>query len=184
MHYLHIIAVEAEDKEDALDSATEALHGYGDGDVYDWYDNTGGRWADCIFPDEYEELQGSNILCYTEHPEAFKATIERQLGYRHAKLARALETLGKEGAISALSGLADNLEEDGQNATELIDELGINSWTWYSLKVVADILNGSYTTDSYFFDEDSGSIQPSYVYQRIEEGKADRQYLVGIDLHN
>ena len=45
MHYLHIIAVEAEDKEDALDSATEALHGYGDGDVYDWYDNTGGRWA-------------------------------------------------------------------------------------------------------------------------------------------
>jgi hypothetical protein len=37
MHFLHLIAVEADDAEEAIRTAENAIVGYGDGEVWDWH---------------------------------------------------------------------------------------------------------------------------------------------------
>ena len=83
MHTLQWIAVEAEDKDEAVFNATSHLEAaMGDGENYtswyDWFIVGGGRWN----TEEDEDLMGSYvtktnmIISYKEDPNAFRAKID------------------------------------------------------------------------------------------------------------
>ena len=79
MHAAHIIAVEADNADEAMAAVEHALSPYGDGQVWDWF-SIGGRWEG--------SLEGSNVLQCSANPQAFRAAVEEAIQCREAAFRR------------------------------------------------------------------------------------------------
>ena len=209
MHVLHVIAVEADNAEDARVAAESAIEPYGNGQVWDWYE-VGGRW-DGVF-------EGSNMLNYAANPEGFKAALERVRDNQNSEFCEALDTVlgrtveagdvddhmfgipvgdDKEGVAGRMTEsnrkfgslwarlvnqkvLPANDPEFGNDA----GHVGMGMLGHY-LRKVGSALGGYYTFNSYYYDAVWGGTDTSQVLERCEgEDAGETQWLVAIDLHN
>ena len=208
MHVLHVIAVEADDAEDARVEAESAIEPYGNGQVWDWYE-VGGRW-DGVF-------EGSNMLNYAKNPEGFKAALERVRNNQNSEFCEALDTVlgrtvGAENVddnvfgipVEDKEGMAERMNESNRkwgalwkrlvkqrvlpaNDPEFGEDAGhaAMGMLGYYLRKVGNALSGNYTFNSYYYDAVWGGTETSQVLERCEfEDAGERQWLVAIDLHN
>ena len=196
MHFPHLIAVEADDASEAVEMAENAIEGYGNGNVWDWYE-VGGRWNG--------ELEGNNTLCYSENSESFTKHIDRCKESRKRELFSILDKLNgtqigpddvhdKYGlGISDPVKSAKNISEDNKkHATEFQEILKLKdlpssdttfSMTGYYLHKLGSLISDYYTADSYFYDAAYGSSSFKAIAERCKE-EPSRQWLVAIDMHN
>ncbi len=89
-HYMHIIAVVAEDEEDAIAAADFGISHYGEGDVWDCYE-VGGRWDGYI--GAVDGQPGRNAFCYVTDPEIFNQTVEAARANQYSEIQRYLDLL-------------------------------------------------------------------------------------------
>ena len=212
MHIVHIIASEGADADDARLMAENGIEGYGNGDVWDWYE-VGGRWEGFIgatYGETGEEqVPGVNQLCYAENPELFNETIDNAISGRNAELLEALhairgDVISSEVVPEHFMGLPiDNKEAVAKRVSE---QNVAHSAEWQALlacNTVADLdkingqhhlvfykvyklmkgVMGHYDFDSRFYDADAGSTGRSYVDDR-KGCDPDKQWITVFDLHN
>ena len=169
MHVLQWIAVEADDKEDALSTARNMLENImgdeGSGSTwYDWFVAGGGRWN----PDTesgYEE----NYSMVIQGREAIKTKVDELIEYR------------KE----CFQEYRDSFTKDGIDINAKLDSYtGVMQYDFelYPLKKMIDMLQGEWDFNSYYYDIQSWSTNPKHMLDRLE--KDDKNlFLVPIDFH-
>jgi hypothetical protein len=202
MHVGHLIAVVAENEEEAQSAAECFLEDNGgNGDVWDWY-AIGGRWA--------EMLDGKTFLQASTDPEAFKAHVNKALDKRDNEFRR-LRTQYLTGEFKpedvdwdsqAASGetkeeAAARIETDAKGAghrerfqavltahslRDLPEEVGGNM-VGFALHRIGELVAGYYSFESFFFDGEEHDADPGALWKRVEEAP-EKQWLVVVDLHN
>ena len=196
MHFIHLIAVEADDASEAVEMAEYAIEGYGNGNVWDWYE-VGGRWDG--------ELEGNNTLCYSENSESFTKHIDRCKESRKRELIDILNKLNgtqigsddvqdkfglgipdPEGSVKRINENNEKCATEFQEILKLKDLPSSDttfSMTGYHLHKLGSLISDYYTGDSYFYDGAYGSPSFEVIAERCKE-EPSRQWLVAIDMHN
>lgn len=174
MHYLHRILVtvnQDENREDKIDSArltaeseTEEFYGV----VWDWRETeTAGRWAD-----EYP----INVILASDNVDRF---VDEMIDCRNSQIEfiKRMMCMAKE-TISLDIGNMDDAEviEESYNKPYNVG--------FYGLKSALEILTGTYTSNSCFYDTENGDskITPELIEQVRSSPK--RYALVMFDYHN
>jgi hypothetical protein len=176
MHTLHWWAVEAEDKEEAFGSVKERLileDGRNWVDWSDWHVVGGGRWNS--EGDGYTD-NDNMIISYNESPDEFKDKLEWCKTARKDEMNRCLSEIKPDKFIS---DMVDFISNNGVSQDNL--RFSMNN---YYIKNATDLLQDSYTPNSFFFDfvEHSASLQ--YVQERLDNPDVPLiQFLVPIDFH-
>jgi hypothetical protein len=176
MHTLHWIAVEANDKDEAVANATSLLEtAMGDGENYiswyDWFVVGGGRWNS----DEDEEgIMGSYVtktnmvISYKEDPNAFRAKIDECIQQRMVDYKNYLAEV-KE------SNVLDKLENYGGTMTY--------DHHFYALNALLRFQMGEWSHDSWFYDFITDSSNATHILSKLDNNQGDNIYLVPIDFH-
>jgi hypothetical protein len=179
MHYIHLIAVEADNSEEAIKKAEQALSPYGDGDVWDYYE-VGGRWNG--------ELEGKDALCYSENSDAFVKHLDKCKERRNQELTNILNLLkgvedqdGEEGNTEYRKQIAADFKKI-MDLTEVPENFGVGMAGYYLYKI-GMLLSDIYHGQSYFFDAVLEVPNLVNVLTRCEKSP-ERQWLVAVDLHN
>jgi len=158
MHTLHWVAVEAENEEEAFSRVGELLEG-NEGWWWDWFaTDIGGRWAG---NDWCKVYQGKDVLIGLDHVKA----------NRKLEVERAIEKIDLSEFESKLHGY------DGEDV--VTNDYSMNLWR---IKKLAQLLEGDWNCDSYFYDVEYGGGTMAEVLKRIESDP-DKQFLVPIDFH-
>jgi hypothetical protein len=205
MHVIHLIAVEAEDEEEAVDTAESALGPYGDGDVWDWY-AVGGRW------DGY--LGGENACCYGKNPAVFLSALQKAEEFQNADFREMRDHLtgrrvpAREVGNSVIgipigpdhkAEVAERISARNAQSKEVFgylkkaktlmefDILAKDNpetflFGWY-LKRLGQHLMGNYHFESYFLDTVEHTTRFGPLRQRTADDPM-HQWLVAVDLHN
>jgi hypothetical protein len=164
MHVSHIVAVEASDYEEAIDSA-ESFCSAGDWSYrsFDWSDyySVGGRWAD-------EFGEGKDALCYADNPELFDSTVAGKIGKREEALDGYL-LKARESGITL-----DNMKERGKG-----DSYANGLW---ALRKAVCIAEGDSRENAYFYDTSEYTESNEYLQERIKTDPS-RQWIVVVDFH-
>jgi hypothetical protein len=198
MHYVHLVAVEAESDDEAIQHAEEAIEQYGEGDVWDWHE-VGGRW------DGY--LDGKNVLRFSDNPAVFKQAIEGIRATRNDNIKSIIDTLsGKvigpdevrsslglnildpEGSAQRISAYNVQGQAEFQSLLDATDyvawaEEHVGSLMGYQLYKLGKLLAGHYASDSHFYDGVAQDPSFQYVTARVVTDPTT-QWLVVMDLHN
>lgn len=176
MHTLHWWAVLAEDEEQAFHEVTGRLINE-DGtnwiDWSDWHVVGGGRWNP--EGDPYQNSQ-SMIVSYEKNPEKFKEILEGCKTARKDEMNRCLSEIKTDKFVS---DIVDFISNGGVAQDEL--RFSMNN---YYIRNATDLLQDSYTPNSFFYDlaEHSASLQ--YVQERLDKPTPDLlDFLVPIDFH-
>jgi hypothetical protein len=198
MHIMHLIAVEADDEEDAVSAAEEAILPYGEGDVWDWYE-VGGRWEGYF--------DGKNVVNFKENPEEFRkglSSAAKAVNDEFRDLANKLsgkeihETDTKDHLwgipVKDRKGVAERVTAHNEGTKELFDQvLSMDSlpprnleigMLGYCMSNLGKLLCGQYQFHSFFFDAVAHEARVTDVMGRCEDEEGHRQYLVVVDLHN
>lgn len=174
MHVLQWVAVEAEDKENALDTARRQLESImgeeGSGSTwYDWFVAGGGRWN----PNEGSQYNDSDdsmvISAYEAGNDVFVKTINDCIESRLREFKDYRDSFDK--AEIDLNAKLDSY-------TGLMDY----SFEMYPLKKMLDMIQGEWDFNSYFFDLVNWSTNTKHILDRIEKDNKEI-YLVPIDFH-
>jgi len=204
MHVLHLIAVEADSKEEAVEMAEAAIEPYGDGQVWDWY-SVGGRWKGLFGLNE--DGTDKNVLQFSEDPEQFRKSLARVAESQNREFTEnvdkvfgrtiteadvrnlwGLEVHDKKGAAERIS---ESNKEFGEKFSALKDldklpeddgPMGFGMLGFYLIKI-GQSLSGRYCFESYFFDAVIYGTRVQDTMHRCEESP-EHQYLVAVDLHN
>jgi len=196
MHFIHLIAVEADDASEAVKMAEHAIESYGNGNIWDWYE-VGGRWDG--------ELEGNNTLCYSENSKAFVKHIDRCKESRKRELIGMLDKLNGTQikpddvqdkfvlGIPDPEESANRINEDNKKCAARFQEIlklkdlpssdTTFGLTGYYLYKLGALISEFYTADSYFYDAAYGSSSFEAIMERCKE-EPSRQWLVNIDMHN
>ena len=203
MHYMHLIAIEAESPEEAVSGVKEAIEEYGEGDVWDWCE-VGGRWGG--------ELAGSNVLAYADNPEEFQSQLDgarsrrlhemQELAQHFSSEVVSMEPRESYSLNSSLYApthkrrsvlvsevLQQILSMDpGADTSSLTavgeDETDIDThMIGYYMRKLGSLIADYYITASGFYDAAYGSPAFNNVGKRCKENPS-QQYLVVMDLHN
>jgi hypothetical protein len=206
MHVVHLIAVVADCEEDAIAAAEQAIEGYGNGDVWDWFE-VGGRWDGL--------LNDKNALCYLESPDAFREAVANALKYRNNEFCNLRDKIAGTQItaedIDDTNGfglpidpekkaeVAENLNKSNKESKFAFDklmeakslehyharqDLGFNAhMVGYYLRKLGTLAADYYCFDSYFYDGDYGSTSPDNLWERCGNDPG-QQWLVVVDLHN
>jgi hypothetical protein len=204
MHVLHLIAVEADSEEEAVEMAEAAIEPYGDGQVWDWY-SVGGRWKGLFGLNK--DGTDKNVLQFAEDPEQFRKSLGRVADSQNREFKENLDKiLGREVAEADIKGLWGMEVPDKKGAAERVSasnkefgdlfssltrmeklpgDSGPNGYGMlgYYLKKLGESLCGSYVFESYFYDS---VIYETRVHDTMLRCESDpeKQYLVAVDLHN
>jgi hypothetical protein len=158
MHVLHWIAVEANNAEEALESVVANFLD-SEGQWFDWFhEELGGRWAN---NDWCKIYQGKDIAIGLDHVKT----------NRKEEVERALEKID----LSEFESQLNNY--DGEDV--VTTDYSMNLWR---IKKLAQLLDGEWNCDSYFYDMVYGSANMADLLKRIESDP-DKQFLVPIDFH-
>ena len=199
MHVVHLIAVVAQDEVEATAKAASAIESFGEGNVWDWFEE-GGRWAGM--------LNGKNVLCAQDDPEAFKKFVEGALKSRDNYFCTLRnKIIGKEVTEeevpddiwgipiqdkkeAAKRTTEQNKQEMGQFLNALrLDSLPRDAHSFefemigHHLYSLGKLMAGYYCFDSFFYDGEAAATQPQYLFERLEK-EPEKQWIVAMDLHN
>jgi len=186
MHTLHYIAVEADSKQEAFDKVVIGLQpnedGYRLGDWSDWHVVGGGRWSSNANKASENNLMGgynndpTDVLGFSEDKEKFQKVIKDILKFRSQSMNRNIVEIKTD---SFISQMVDYASEGGRAAWN-----GDTLMNVYSIKQAAEMLLGSWTCDSGFYDLQEYVSEFEYLDQRLDKPEqAVRQYLVPVDFH-
>lgn len=174
MHVLQWVAVEAEDKENALATARMQLENLmgeeGSGSTwYDWFVAGGGRWN----PNEGSQYNDEDfsmvISAYEEGNDVFTDKINNAI----------------EARMREFKDYRDSFEKSELDINAKLDSYtGVMDYSFdlYPLKKMIDMLHGEWDFNSYFFDLTNWSTNPKYILDRIEKDNKEI-FLVPIDFH-
>lgn len=179
MHTLQWIAVQAEDKDEALRRVQDTLSNLlGDYDYptntwFDWFIVGGGRWnmsEDDDNDQAYVEGKTNLIISAKEQPDEFDERILQSMETRKAEF----------------DGYAKDV--DPSVITEIINtynprEFDYGNWqTIYPIKKVIDMAFGDWDFNSYFYDMHHDSTTPKHLFEAIDK-EPENWYLVPVDFH-
>ena len=174
MHTLHWWAVEAEDRDEAFFIVQDRLlmeDGRNWVDWSDWHVVGGGRWSDS----QYEDSKDM-VISYAEQPELFKERLEL---IKKLRIDEMNNNLAKVNLDQFTSDMVDYISNSGQPSKE--QRFHLNSWY---IKRTAEMLQDSYTPDSYFYDFVEYTAHMGYVEERLDNPERPLiQFLVPIDFH-
>jgi hypothetical protein len=175
MHVIQQIAITAESAEAAADtvkhkfdemySESEGLGGWSD-----WYVVGGGRW-NSDSSNQYKDSH-NDVLSYDNSPNSFLELIDKSLACRTSEM----EYIQAHIKIDTFTNLIDKFVS---GSFEDEDRFDMNS---YYIKKAADLINGTWNSDSYFYDLDNYSTTPKYMLESIDKGNKN-WYLVPVDFH-
>jgi len=176
MHTLHWIAVEANDKDEAVFNATSHLEAaMGDGENYiswyDWFVVGGGRWNTT---EDEEGIMGSYItktnmiISYKEDPNGFRGQLDKCIQQRITDYNNYLAEV-KE------SNVLDKLENYGGTMTY--------DHRFYALNALLRFQMGGWEHDSWFYDFINDSSNATHILSKLDNNQGDNIYLVPIDFH-
>jgi len=176
MHTLHWIAVEANDKDEAVLNATSHLEAaMGDGENYiswyDWFVVGGGRWN--TTKDE-EGIMGSYItktnmiISYKEDPNAFRAKIDDCIQQRMVDYKQYLAEVKESNIIHKLDNYGGSMSYD---------------YHFYALNALLRFQMGSWSHDSWFYDFITDSSNATHILSKLDNNEGENFYLVPIDFH-
>lgn len=184
MHTLHYIAVEANDKQEAFDKVVVSLQpnedGYRLADWSDWHVVGGGRWSTNAqkskdFMDGYRD-DSTDVISYAENKEKFKEVTKDILKFRSQNMNRNITEIKTDKFISQM---VDYASEGGRGAWNVDNLMNV-----YSIKQAAEMLMGSWTCDSGFYDLQENVSEFEYLDERLDKPEqASLQYLVPVDFH-
>lgn len=206
MHAVHLIAVVADNEEDAITAAESAIEGYGNGDVWDWFE-VGGRWDGL--------LKDKNTLCYLEDPDEFRRAVTKALDYRNREFTNLRDRIvGKVLTAEDIGDttdfglpvdqdkkaeVAENISKSNKEVKFAFDklmdakslemyharmDLSFNGhMVGYYLRKLGTLVADYYCFDSFFYDGEYGSTTPGDMWTRCGDDPG-RQWLVVVDLHN
>ena len=170
MHTCHILLVEADSAEDAVDFVKSQLMG---DDPYptwsDWHE-IGGRWSG-IF-NGWDDTQ--DVLCYTDNPTLADDILKQFTDYRLANIKRYKEELDSDGF-----SMEKAIGEYDPHSNEKRFENGLNLWRMQKL---AQALQDDWTCDSGVFDLKEGTASLTYFKERLT-ASPEKQFLVPVDFH-
>jgi hypothetical protein len=184
MHTLHYIAVEANSKQEAFDKVVVSLQpnedGYRIGDWSDWHVVGGGRWSTNAqtskdFMDSYNN-DSTDVISYAENKEKFQEVTKKILRFRSQNMNRNIVEIKTDKFISQM---VDYASEGGRGAWN-----GDTLMNVYSIKQAAEMLMGSWTCDSGFYDLQEHVSEFEYLNERLDKPEQSAlQYLVPVDFH-
>ena len=164
MHRVHVIAVRAEDRQDAIMEVEHALEKYYM-KVYDWYD-VGGRWSDYFGDEDGAVLdvaanKDRAIECLknlvTEIDNSFQHNLDQ-----HYKLVKEVGGIIRPDVLTM--------------------DWAIRRQQAYYIRNIADILGGRYSFDSNFYCSDEYNACPKIYLDRFPEDLTGL-YFVAVDMH-
>jgi hypothetical protein len=174
MHTLHWWAVEAEDKEEAMGIVSSRLindEGNQFVDWSDWHVVGGGRWSDSQYEDS-----SSMIVSYKDEPELF---MQRLQLCKDNRIGEMNTYLAKINTDKFVSDMVDYISNSGLPADE--QRFNMNS---YYVKKAGELLQDSYTCDSYFYDMVEYTAHMGYIQERLDNPtQSMRQFIVPVDFH-
>ena len=191
MHYHHLIAVEADSRDEAEERARDFLSRF-EGPVWDWYE-VGGRWSGA--------LEDDDVLCAKGHEDRIVALVRSAIDSRRAEMRELRRLLGGPDGLEELYepfGLGGRTEDAvarvetyQRESAALFNEMltAANpedpkfSMLGYVMRTLGGLLSDSYGIESMFYDTAAytGQIEP--LLQRILDAP-ERQWLVSVDLHH
>lgn len=141
-------------------SESEGLGGWSD-----WYIVGGGRYN--ANPDsQYKEDDHSMVISYAETPDKFVETINNAIQSRKDEFATYRDRFEKQNI-----DISDRLDK--------YDGTTDYSFDMYELSKLADMLQGKWDMNSYFYDLNNWSTNPKWVLDTLD----DSWYLVPVDFH-
>jgi len=179
MHVLQWIATEADDKDEAYRRVEDTLQNMlGDFDMptmtwFDWFIVGGGRWnmtEDNDHTEAYVEGKTNLIISYEEDSEAFKTQIVKSLEDRKAEF----DNYAKDIDTSSIDKIINDYDPKD------FDFPAFQSL--YPIKKVIDMAYGNWDFNSYFYDMNSDTTTPKYLYESLDKGDKN-WYLVPVDFH-
>ncbi len=175
MHILHWIAVEAEDKDEAVSTVDSNLESYMSGNDapstwYDWYVVGGGRW-NTAEGDDFEEAyktKSNMVISYKEDPNAFRAKIDDCIQQRMVDYKQYLAEVKKSNIIHKLDNYGGTMSYD---------------YNFYSLNALLRFQLGEWYHDSWFFDMVHDSTNATHILSKLDNNQAENIFLVPVDFH-
>jgi hypothetical protein len=170
MHTCHILLVEADNAEEALDYVKSQLMG---DDPYptwsDWHE-VGGRWSGLF--QGWDDTK--DVLGYTDSPTLAEDIIKQFTEYRLAEIKRYKEELDKDGF-----SMEKAIGEYDMNNNEKRFANGMNLWRMQKL---SQLLQDDWVSDSGVFDLQEGTGSLTYFRERLS-ARPEKQFLVPVDFH-
>lgn len=186
MHTLHYIAVEADNKQEAFDKVVVFLSknedGYRPADWSDWHVVGGGRWSsNANKASENNFMVGYNddptdVLGFSEDKEKFQEALVSVGKWKAQAMNRAIKEFKPDKFISHM---VDYASEGGR-----LEYNGDTIMSAYAIKETAEMLMGSWTCDSGFYDLEENIAEVTYLKERLDKLETQMlQYLVPVDFH-
>ena len=185
MHTLHYIAVEADSKQEAFDKVLVSLSkedGYTPADWSDWHVVGGGRWSSAAqkskdLVDGYSD-NSTDVIGYAENKEKFQEIIDSIIKWRSQRMSRNISEIKVDKFISDMVDYAS----EGDRSENFFG--GDTIMNIYAIKETAEMLMGSWTPDSGFYDLVENISVLSYFKERLDKPEQSAlQYLVPVDFH-
>ncbi len=176
MHVLQYIAVKADSVQEAYDEVETRLQDLLGGEPsggtwYDWFIVGGGRWNTSGSDDIQEAYKEgkTNMIVSSENLDEFLAVLESCIDSRIAEFNRYRDEWQR--ANINLESYFDIYDGDTDYSMKL-----------YSLGKLIDMVQGEWDFNSYYFDLDNWSTNPTHMTEdRINVGGV--WYLVPVDFH-
>lgn len=173
MHVIQYIAVKSDTAENAhqavkifLDSDNQSSNNW-----YDWFVCGGGRWAS----DENAQYD-DNYTADVVHQDSPK--FEEYLNTAHKyKLEATMDDIKYARKID-VAALLDKIENDQEGLYPMYGE----TTQLYVFYCLYKLLSGTWGPDSFFFDMEHDSTNPTHMKNAIDNGDKD-WYLVPVDFH-
>ena len=179
MHVLQWIATEADDKDEAYRRVEDTLQSMlGGFDTptntwFDWFVVGGGRWNMSEDDDNGEAYVGGKtnlIISYNEDPQAFREQLEQSMETRKSEF----EGYAKDIELDTITNIINNYDP------KAFDFVGFGKL--YPIKKMIDMAFGTWDFNSYFYDMDTDTTTPKYLYDSLDKGDKN-WYLVPVDFH-
>jgi len=167
MHVLQYIAVKANDTDEAMQIVESKLTSelgseHSSGAWFDWFVVGGGRFVE---GNAYESSP-NHIISFAESREKFSEKIHEAVANR----------------VAEFNNIRKYYEDKNIDLQEKLDSYAGHTqydFSLYDLKSLIDMLQGTWNSNSYFFDIENDSTEISYM----EKTLGDSWYLVPVDFH-
>jgi hypothetical protein len=179
MHVLQWIAVQADNKDEAyrrVEDTLQTMLGEYESTTntwYDWFIVGGGRWNVGEGEDNneaYVEGKTNLILSAKEDPDLFDERVLQSMESRKAEF----DQYAKDVDTSAIDKIITDY-----NPREH-DFLAFQKL--YPIKKIIDMAYGQWDMNSYFYDMNSDTTTPKYLFESIDKDP-ENWYLVPVDFH-
>ena len=165
MHVLHIYAVEAETKHDAI----RAVENFANNETWSDWNQVGGRWDDEL-PDD--------CVAFSENEDLCRATIAKMKKRTEDVVGEVIQQYGN----ITVADLLSNIKKYSLSRSAADDEDLDQMLASFRIAKALDVVRGETGSDQFYYDITDFSEDPQWFFGRAET-KPDQQFLVAVDLH-